>query len=139
MTNQRGLTARLVDVVDALYEGKEVFYRYIKTVADLMSRVEFLTLDDSLGDVLQFFKNQRCRHCPIVEREKSQNTRDRETSHLMGIISQRDVARMLSPGVGTPMETDQDAELLNQPLFLSQALTRGLHTVVEQTPLLERG
>jgi len=34
MTNQRGLTARLVDVVDALYEGKEVFYRYVKTVAD---------------------------------------------------------------------------------------------------------
>ncbi|MGH8534147.1 MAG: CBS domain-containing protein [Gammaproteobacteria bacterium] len=126
----------LVDIIDAIYEGKEVFLHYVRTVQDLMSAAEYLTLDHRIEDALRFLKKHSCRHILVVDLEEpDKGVKAPPKADLIGIVSQHDLARALSRGVGTFVETDEDQKTLKQPI--DALVTRNPHTVREDTPLAE--
>ncbi|MBL4848251.1 MAG: CBS domain-containing protein [Planctomycetes bacterium] len=140
MESQNGAAPRLIDALDRIYAGKEVFFHFVKTVGDLMCGLKFLTMDESVEDALRFMEEHQVRHIPIVEveeltREDTRAGRQAEPRSLVGILSQRDLARFLSKTVGTLVETDEDARSPKTPL--GSLVTRNPKTVAEATPILE--
>jgi len=71
-------------------------------------------LDDSLKMVKGILDNARFNHVLVVEHRK-----------LIGLISDRDVYRVISPTFGTPLETHKDV----------QAMNRLVHTFMTRKPL----
>ena len=89
----------------------------------IMSRsLVTVTMDDTLATVQQLFKAPRCHHLLVVE--------DRT---LVGIISDRDLLKALSPNIGTMSETDRDRATLNKRAH--QIMTRDPISVRPTTPL----
>ncbi len=74
-------------------------------------------LDDNLKVVKGIFDSARFNHVLVVEHNK-----------LIGIISDRDVYRVISPTFGTPLETHKDV----------QAMNRLVHTFMTRKPLTLR-
>lgn len=68
-------------------------------------------MDDSLKVVKEIFDNTRFHHLLVVKSGK-----------LFGIISDRDLLKVLSPNIGTASETTRDLATLNQRAH--QILTR---------------
>jgi len=66
-------------------------------------RVITIEMDDSLEVVRDIFKKVRFHHLLVVDNEK-----------LVGIISDRDVLKAVSPYVGTMSETTRDQATLNK-------------------------
>lgn len=60
-------------------------------------------MDDSLGMIKEIFDNASFHHLLVVE-----------SNRLVGVISDRDLLKSLSPGVGTASETTRDAVTLNK-------------------------
>lgn len=112
-------SARLVDVIDRLTRGDEVFFHFIRTVADIMGSAEnsYLTLDDRLSDGLLFFQEKAVNAIPIVERVEPARGSDEPTREvLIGVVSQPELARMISVTVGTLSQNEADDKVLRQPL-----------------------
>ena len=131
---------RLVDIIDRLYEGKEVFFQYVRTVADVMTTdVKTLTLDNKVADGLAFLTEHRVRHIPIVEMVEEEMPEKGETKPtkrvLIGIVTQRDLVRLISPGVGTLIQTDRDEKTMMKPL--GTVVTRNPRTAMPSTPLFD--
>ncbi len=73
-------------------------------VQDVMSvPVVYVEPDDMLGTVSDIFEKTSFRHLPVVENEK-----------IMGILSDRDLLRALSPALGTLSETERDLATLKK-------------------------
>ena len=127
---------RLIDIIDRLYDGREIFFHCIRTAADVMTReIKCLTLDDKLGDALRLFKESRVRHALVVEDVEPPKGEDAPLRRiLIGVVSQRDVARILSPGAGTLVQADSDDAVLKQPL--GQLVTRNPVTIEPGTAFL---
>lgn len=85
-------------------------------------RLVTVTMDDTLATVQQLFKEHRFHHLLVVE--------DRT---LVGIISDRDLLKALSPNIGTLSETDRDRATLNKRAH--QIMTRNPVSVRPTTPL----
>ena len=68
-------------------------------------------MDDSLGVVKEIFDNTSFHHLLVVEREK-----------LYGVLSDRDLLKVLNPNIGTINETARDAAVLNKKVH--QVMTR---------------
>ncbi len=85
-------------------------------------RLVTVTMDDTLATVQQLFKEHRFHHLQVVE--------DRT---LVGIISDRDLLKALSPNIGTLSETDRDRATLNKRAH--QIMTRNPVSVRPTTPL----
>ena len=128
---------RLLDILEALHEGKEVFFRYIWTVGDLMTtEIKSLTLDHKVADGLAFLEENAVRHIPILDEEVDDKGGDSPPRReLIGIVSQRDLIRIVPPHVGTLLEGETDAKRLKEPL--SVAITRNVRTAIPSTPVLE--
>ena len=74
------------------------------TVGQIMSRrVTTVTMDDTLAKVQELFREFRFHHLLVLEERQ-----------LVGIISDRDLLKALSPAIGTLMETDRDRATLNK-------------------------
>ena len=75
-----------------------------RSIRDIMtSRVVTIEMDDSLEVIREIFKKVRFHHLLVVDHEK-----------LVGVISDRDVLKAISPYVGTMSETDRDRATLNK-------------------------
>ena len=75
-----------------------------RSIRDIMtSRVVTIGMDDSLEVIREIFKKVRFHHLLVVDNEK-----------LVGVISDRDVLKAISPYVGTMSETDRDRATLNK-------------------------
>lgn len=95
------------------------------TVAEIMSRQPVVvTPDDTVRRVLELFTKYGFHHLPVVEHE-----------WLLGIISDRDVLKHISPFVGMINERIQDAATLDRRAH--QVMTRKLVTVREETPIAD--
>ena len=71
-------------------------------VAELMSRdVIRIQMDDMLYQVKDIFASSGFHHLPVVE-----------NTYLMGIVSDRDLLRALSPALGTLSEQERDLRTL---------------------------
>lgn len=94
-------------------------------VADIMTRkLVIVTPDDTVRRVLELFTKHGFHHLPVVEHE-----------WLLGVISDRDVLKHISPFVGMINERYQDAATLDRRAH--QVMSRKLVTVREQTPVAE--
>lgn len=92
--------------------------------AIMSRRLVTVTMDDTLATVRQLFKEHRFHHLLVVE--------DRT---LVGIISDRDLLKALSPNIGTLSETDRDRATLNKRAH--QVMTRDPVSVRPTTPLAD--
>lgn len=68
-------------------------------------------MDDSLKEIKEIFENVRFHHLLVVESKR-----------LVGVISDRDLLKSISPNIGTPSETKKDLATLNKKAH--QILTR---------------
>jgi acetoin utilization protein AcuB len=74
------------------------------TAGDIMSRrVVTVEMDDRLVLVKELFEHRKFHHLMVVEDEK-----------LVGILSDRDMLKALSPYIGTQSEADRDTATLNK-------------------------
>lgn len=74
------------------------------TVESIMTRkVVTVESDDSLKTIREIFDNVKFHHLLVVENRK-----------LVGVISDRDLLKALSPFIGRLFERSQDAALLNK-------------------------
>ncbi len=81
-------------------------------VEKIMSKtVVTVEMDDSLKMVKDIFDNTHFHHLLVVESEK-----------LFGVISDRDLLKVLNPNIGTASETNRDLAILNKKAH--QILTR---------------
>jgi len=87
-------------------------------------RVVTIEMDDSLEVVRDIFKKVRFHHLLVVDNEK-----------LVGIISDRDVLKAVSPYVGTMSETTRDRATLNKRAH--QIMSHHPVTVRSSCPLQE--
>jgi len=74
------------------------------TIAKIMSRrVISVTMDDFLGKIQELFHHHHFHHLLVVEQRT-----------LVGVISDRDLLKALSPNIGTWSETERDRATLHK-------------------------
>jgi acetoin utilization protein AcuB len=123
---------RLIDLIDDMCAGKDVFFQSVRTAEDVMTyHVKTLSLDDSLETCVKFMKNNKVRHAPIIDIA----TEGEEKPYFVGVVSERDVLRQISPYVGKIGEEKTDSKALRQPL--GQIITRKPKSVSPETPMAE--
>lgn len=86
-----------------------------KATRIMSSRVAVLSFDDTLLTVQGIFSSVKFRHLPVVD----------ESGRIIGIISDRDFLRMISPFFGTVNEQSRDKELM----------TRKVGTIMTRNPV----
>jgi CBS domain-containing protein len=127
MTNDR---FRLIDLIDDMCAGKDVFFRFVRVVKDIMpNNVKTLTLDDTVGKALQFMKQSGIRHVCVVDFPIGEEKKP----YFVGVISERDIFRQISP------ETEKDNGAKTNPKvqrqLLGQVVTRKPKTVSPETSI----
>ena len=123
---------RLIDLVDDMCAGKDVFFRWVCTTKDVMtSDVKTLSLDDTLEACLKFMKDNKVRHAPVMDI----STEDGKEPYFVGVVSERDVLRQISPYVGKVGEEETDSKALRQPL--GQIITRSPKCASPETRMRE--
>ena len=121
---------RLIDLIDDMCEGKDVFFRSVRLVEDIMSHdIKTLTLDDTVEVCLKFMKDYKVRHVPIIDIPTEKDGKP----YFVGIVSQRDLFRQISPYVGKIGEEKTDLKAMRQTL--GQVVTRNPRSVSPQTPI----
>jgi acetoin utilization protein AcuB len=81
-------------------------------------------MDDTLKIVKEIFDNTRFHHLLVVESGK-----------LLGVISDRDLLKALSPNIGTISETARDTSSLNKRVH--QIMTRKLITLGQHSRIID--
>jgi len=123
---------RLVDLIDDMCDGKDVFFRSVRLVRDIMIYdVKTLTLDDTVETCLKFMKDNEVRHVPVVDTA----TDEGEKPYFVGVVSERDLSRQISPYVGKIGEEETDSKALRQTL--GQIVTRNPKSASPETPIPE--
>jgi acetoin utilization protein AcuB len=78
---------------------------WTKSIREVMTaRVVTVQLDDKLGLVQEIFSTGKFHHLLAVETD----------GELLGVVSDGDLFKALSPNIGTPTETFKDAATLNK-------------------------
>ena len=73
-------------------------------INDLMSsKIVSVEMDDNLNEVKNIFDSTSFHHLLVIDYDK-----------LVGVISERDLLRAISPNVGTLAESDSDHATLNK-------------------------
>jgi len=85
----------------------------------MQKRVVTVDIDSSLWEVKMLFDNTKFHHLLVTE-----------NSLIVGIISDRDYLKAVSPNLGTAAETQKDTVTLNKRAHL--IMTRSLHTLSKE-------
>jgi len=94
-------------------------------VVEIMSKtVVTVEMDDSLEVIKEIFDNTGFHHLLVVESDK-----------LLGVISDRDLLKALSPNIGTLSETVRDLASLNKRAH--QIMTRKAVTLGPDAAILD--
>ncbi len=92
-------------------------------VASIMTeKVLKVRMDDSIGTMREIFENIEFHHLLVVEDRKP-----------VGILSDRDILKVISPFLDTLSEHDRDLSILNKKVH--QIMTRTLITVNKDTSI----
>jgi acetoin utilization protein AcuB len=84
-----------------------MYYRYDMSVQDIMTRsVVSVGVEDSLATVKEIFANAGFHHLLVVEGEE-----------LIGVVSDRDLLKAMSPNIDTPLETPDDTLTLEKRVY----------------------
>lgn len=104
---------RLIDLIDDMRNGRDIIFRSIHLVKDIMTcHVMTLTLDDTVETCLEFMRDNNVRHVPIMDVSEEEG----EKPYFVGVVSQRDLFRQISPYVGRIGEEETDSKALRQEL-----------------------
>lgn len=92
-------------------------------IAEIMTdRVATISMDDPLSVVKNAFDNSRFHHLLVVD-----------TDVLVGVISDRDLLKAMSPFLGTAAELRRDIQTITQPAH--KIMTRNLVTLGPEAQL----
>lgn len=95
-----------------------IFLGEVMNVETIMSKpVASVGMDDSLKTIKELLDKTHFHHLLVIE-----------SNELVGVISDRDLLKALSPNLGTAMETAKDTEILNKKAH--QIMTRKPITLV---------
>lgn len=95
------------------------------TVEKIMTpAVISVDVDDDLSTIRELFHNHGFHHLLVTEHGR-----------LVGVISDRDLLRSISPYLDTPAETTHDAATLNKRAH--QIMTRNPVTITAEAPVLD--
>ncbi|MEZ6242600.1 MAG: CBS domain-containing protein [Phycisphaerales bacterium] len=98
-----------------------------ETVSGLMtSKVRTVDMDQTLAHVREIFARVSFHHLVVIDNEK-----------IVGLISDRDLFRAVSPFAGTSVEQTRDAHTLQQKVH--QIMTRQVITCRGETPAWKAG
>jgi acetoin utilization protein AcuB len=98
---------------------------WLMQVQQLMTaRVVTIGMDDRLEDVKKIFDSVKFHHLLVVEEGK-----------LLGVVSDRDLLRSISPYVGSAAESARDAATLKRRVH--QIMTRKVITLPPEAPVAE--
>ncbi|MGB2865956.1 MAG: CBS domain-containing protein [Sedimentisphaerales bacterium] len=127
MTNDR---FRLIDLIDDMCAGKDVFFRFVRTVKDIMpNNVKTLTLDDTVGKALQFMKQSGVRHVCVIDIPIG----DEKKPYFVGVVSERDIFRQIPPNTEKVNGAKTNPKVQRQ--LLGQVVTRKPKTVSPETSI----
>jgi acetoin utilization protein AcuB len=142
---------RLIDVIDDLSAGKDVFFQSVRVAKDIMKKnITTLTLDDKVEACLNFMRNNKVRHVPIMDPPTEKGGKP----HFVGVVSGRDLSRLMSPYLGKVGEQDADRKALREPLgaivtrhpvFVSpetaikEVIFKMIHNHIDMVPVLVSG
>ncbi|MHC4283603.1 MAG: CBS domain-containing protein [Planctomycetota bacterium] len=105
---------RLIDLIDDMREGKDVIFQSIRTAEDIMTYdVKTLNLDDTIETCLEFMEDNNIRHVPVMD----VLTEKGEKPYFVGVVSQRDVLRQISPYLGKVGEVEADIKSIRQQIW----------------------
>ncbi|MHC4394795.1 MAG: CBS domain-containing protein [Planctomycetota bacterium] len=123
---------RLIDLIDDMCAGKDLFFRFVCVARDIMAKnLKTLTMDDSLEKCLKFMQDHKIRHVPIIDTAIKKHGKPR----FVGVISDRDLIRQISPYVGKIGEQETDQKALRQ--CLGQLITGNPISISPETPIPE--
>ena len=109
---------KLIDIINDKCNTKDVLCHMVRNVKDIMTyEVKTLTLDDTIGTCLEIMTENKIRHIPVVD-----NATEEGDPNFVGIVSQRDVFRQISPYLETIGQASSDIKALQQ--LLVQIVTR---------------
>jgi len=121
---------RLIDLIDDMCAGKDVFFRFVRTVRDIMpNNVKTLTLDDTVAKALEFMKQSRIRHVCVVDIPMG----GEKKPYFVGVVSERDIFRQIYPGTEKVSGGKTNIKVPRQ--FLGQVVTRKPKTVSPETSI----
>ncbi len=124
----------LIDVLDRLSSGKEIFYRYVRTASDLMDKnfapVKF---EDKVNVVWTRMLEEGLDDFPVTVEEEDKKGVTRQI--VVGAARRKDIAITLSSFAGSGSQLPADEKVLKGPM--SRVITRGVSTLRPETPLFE--
>ena len=122
----------LVDLINDMCAGNDVTFQPLRVAGDIMDKeVRTLTLDHTVNACIKLMKDLEIRHLPLVD---IPCTRDAKP-YFVGIVSERDVLRLISPSVKKKGEKEIDKQALRQ--LLAQIVVRKPESVSPDTPIIE--
>jgi acetoin utilization protein AcuB len=121
--------SKLIDIIDDMCETKDILFHMMRSVKDIMTyNVKTLTLDDTIETCLEIMTENKIRHIPIVD-----NAAEEGEPFFVGIVSQRDIFRQMSPCMGKIDQADSNRKALKQ--LLVQIVTRKPKCASPETPI----
>ena len=90
----------------------------------MTAKIVTVELDDTLRTVKEIFDNLRFHHLLVVE-----------SGRLIGVVSDRDLLKAISPNIGTMSETYSDEATLNKRVY--QIMTRKPITLHPEDPIID--
>ena len=119
----------LLDLIDERCAENDVVSQSPQVAADIMDKqVRTLTLDHTVSACIKLMKKLNVRHLPLMD-----ISCDYEKPYFVGIVSQRDVLRVISPSMKEKGCKEVDNRALRQ--LLAQIVTRKPETVSPDTPI----
>ena len=88
----------------------------------MTKRIVTIEMEDILATVKDIFDNVKFHHLLVVESDK-----------LIGVISDRDLLKAISPNIGTISQTYRDEATLNKKVY--QVMSRKLITLRPKDPI----
>jgi CBS domain-containing membrane protein len=121
---------RLIDLIDDMCAGKDVFFRFVRAVKDIMpNSVKTLTLDDTIGKALEFMKQSDIRHVCVVDVPIGKENKP----YFVGVVSERDIFRQIPPNTEKVNGAKTNPKVHRQ--LLAQVVTRKPKTVSPETSI----
>ncbi|MBW7990239.1 MAG: CBS domain-containing protein [Planctomycetes bacterium] len=122
--------SKLIDIINDKCNTKDILCHMVRAVKDIMTyEVKTLTLDDTIGTCLDIMTENKIRHIPVVDIVTEKDTK----SHFVGIVSQRDVFRQISPYLEKIGQANSDINALQQ--LLVQIVTRKPKCASPESPI----
>ena len=108
----------LIDAIKRLRENKEVFFEYVRVVADLMDRdYRPVSLDDRIRDIWVRFEEEGVLDLNAVDFEEGDRNQANRRIHV-GSIKKRDLALILSRNVNSISQLDTDERIVRSVVSL---------------------